>query len=107
MPSDINDPGNPENKVRTRTAQAELRRMFLRWDPIGVSGDPEAADEYDCMISPLMHQLYSGTTSAAVSQRLVQELEEHFGMSANLKREDRFAAEVMLWWTTRMGDAQA
>jgi hypothetical protein len=26
----------------------------MGWDLIGVAGIPEAADEYDCMISPLL-----------------------------------------------------
>jgi hypothetical protein len=81
--------------------------MLLRWDPIGVSDAPEAADEYDCMISPLMQRLHRGTTSAAVSGWLAQELEEHFGMSADPEREDRFAAEVMRWWSAGVSEPQA
>lgn len=102
MPQDVNDPGNPENKARTRAAQVELRRMLLRWDPIGISDAPEAADEYDCMISPLLHQLHRGTTPAVVSGWLAAELEEHFGMYADPEREDKFAAEVVRWWNERV-----
>lgn len=33
----------------------------MEWDLIGVAGIAEAADEYDCMISPLLHRLFEGT----------------------------------------------
>ena len=32
----------------------------MEWDLVGVAGIPEAADEYDCMISPLLHRLFRG-----------------------------------------------
>lgn len=56
----MNDPSNPENKYRTRESQRQLRQLLMAWDPIGVSGVPEVADEYDCMLSPLLHQLHDG-----------------------------------------------
>lgn len=48
---DINDPSNPENKYRARESQGQQRELLMAWDPIGVCGVPEAADEYDCMLS--------------------------------------------------------
>ena len=36
------------NKYQSRENRALVREILLRdWDPIGVSGIPEAADEYD------------------------------------------------------------
>lgn len=48
---DINDLSNPENKYRTRESQDQQRDLLMAWDPVGVFGVPEAADEYDCMLS--------------------------------------------------------
>jgi hypothetical protein len=31
-PTDINDPGNPENKHRTRESQRQLRELLMTWD---------------------------------------------------------------------------
>jgi hypothetical protein len=42
----------------------------MAWDPIGAAGIPEAADEYDCMISPLMHQLHAGAEESTVASGL-------------------------------------
>jgi hypothetical protein len=36
------------NKYQSRESRARVREILMReWDPIGVSGVPEAADEYD------------------------------------------------------------
>ena len=73
----------------------------MAWDPIGVADIPEAADEYDCMISPLMHQLFAGTEESAVLHWLVAELEDHFGLAANPDRERQAAARITRWRGTR------
>jgi hypothetical protein len=36
------DPGNSENRERTRRLKGELRTLPLEWDPIGVGEAPEA-----------------------------------------------------------------
>ena len=37
-----------------------MRPLLMEWDPIGVADIPSAADEYDCMIPPLLHRLFKG-----------------------------------------------
>jgi hypothetical protein len=39
----------------------------MEWDLIGVAGIPEAADEYDCMISPLLHRLFEGADTRSLA----------------------------------------
>jgi hypothetical protein len=39
----------------------------MEWDPIGVSRMAEVADEYDCMISPLLHRLLDGTDTRSLA----------------------------------------
>jgi hypothetical protein len=53
------DESNPENDARTRENRLDVRRLLLRWDPIGVGEGAEAQDEYDYLISPLMQQLFA------------------------------------------------
>ena len=98
---DINDPGKPVNKARTRESQAQLRHLLMEWDPIGVAGVPEAADEYDCMISPLMHQLHDGDKERVIRRWIVREVEDHFGMRSDPRREAQIAADVIEWCAVR------
>ena len=73
----------------------------MEWDLIGVSGAPEAADEYDCMLSPLMHMLHDGASVAEVESWLVEEVEGHFGSRSERQRESRLAHQVFEWWELR------
>jgi hypothetical protein len=92
------DPRNPENRDRTRPLVHQLRSRLLVWDPIGVADAPEAQDEYDCLISPLMHRLSDGESATAIGDWLIEELRDHFGMSADATRERSLAAELKQWW---------
>ena len=100
-PHDRWDPGNPENRDQTRGLQRELRSRLLSWDPIGVGENPQAQDEYDCLISPLMHRLHDGASERAISKWLIDELTGHFGMSAQPDRERALAKELRAWWQER------
>ena len=81
-----------------RALRGELRRRLLTWDPIGVAGVPEAEDEYDCMLSPLIHRLHDGATASEVRDWLVQEMEDHFGMTPVPTREAALASQLTTWW---------
>ena len=98
---DEDDPGNPENKIRTRESQKQLRKIFMEWDLLGVSGAPEAADEYDCMLSPLMHMLHDGASEAKVETWLIEEVQRHFGSRSEPQRESRLAHQIVEWWRVR------
>jgi len=81
--TDQHDPGNPQNKYRTREAQQDVRRLLLEWDPLGVGRNEHAQDEYDCMISPLLHLLYGEADETALVRLIMTEREDHFGLGAN------------------------
>ena len=100
-PDDPTDPGNPENRDWTRVTKNELRRRLLVWDPIGVASVPQAQDEYDCMLSPLLHQLHDAATAAEIAAWVVGELESHFGLAADPARERRLGVELVEWWRDR------
>jgi hypothetical protein len=98
-PDDPWKPGNPQNRERTRVLQRELRERLLRWDPIGVSDAPEAQDEYDCLLSPLMHKLHDRQSAEAIEHWLGSELQDHFGLPTSPPREKALASELILWWS--------
>ena len=51
-------------------------------DLIGVAGIPEAADEYDCMISPLLHRMFEGADTRSLADWISRERASHFGARA-------------------------
>lgn len=104
---DINDPGNPENKHRTRESQRQLRVLLMEWDPIGVADTPEAADEYDCMFSPLLHRLHDGLSEKEIHDWVAGEVAGHFGLRSDRDREDRVISRISSWWRQRAAEPPA
>jgi hypothetical protein len=77
------NPASTRNRDRTRESQRQLRRLLLTWDPIGVADLAQAADEYDCMSSPLLHRLFDGADAGSLAAWISHERAEHFGLDAD------------------------
>lgn len=75
--------------------------MLMAWDPIGVADAVEAADEYDCMISPLMHQLFEGASTTALSSWIAAERTDHFDAGEDPERDAELAQQLVNWWAKR------
>ena len=96
------DPGSPRNRDRTRESKRQVRRLLMAWDPIGVSGVPEAADEYDCMISPLLHCLFEGAGTRSLAELISHERSSHFGLGPDVASDRQLAERLTAWWETRL-----
>jgi hypothetical protein len=70
----------------------------MEWDPIGVAQVPEAQDEYDCLIGPLMRRLSEGESEARIGDWLIAEVRDHFGLSPNETQERALVAKLKRWW---------
>lgn len=79
-----------------------MRRLLMEWDPIGVVGIPEAADEYDCMISPLLHLLFEGADAISLADWISQERSSHFGLGPDETRDTRLVESLATWWKRRV-----
>ena len=99
------DPGSPRNRDRTRESKRQVRRLLLDWDPIGVAGVPEAADEYDCMISPLLHLLFDGADVRSLTVWISHERSVHFGLGPDEAGDIRLAHLLAAWWRRRRAEA--
>ena len=56
---------------QVREIQAAIRKVLLhRWDPIGVAGVPQAADEYDGYVGPVYRLLSSHATDRQLAEYL-------------------------------------
>jgi hypothetical protein len=77
----------------------ELRALLNEWDPIGVY-DPLTdfpPDEYDCMEGPLMSRLQRGDSVEQITEYLITELAEHFGLDPAPSCRD-FAQRLVTWF---------
>ena len=60
---------------------------------------PEAQDEYDCLISPLMHRLHDGASKAQIGDWLIHEISDHSGLKPDKKGERALAKDLVQWWS--------
>jgi len=72
-----------------------VRGLLLEWDLIGVAGIPEAADEYDCMISPLLHRLFDGADARSLAGWISRERSPHFGAGPDDVQDMRLAESLI------------
>src|SRR5258708_30417295 len=98
------DPSSPRNRDRTRESRRQVRSLLMRWDPIGVGGAIEAADEYDCMISPVMHRLYDEAPVESLVEYIAEQ-RDHFGLSPDPADDHALADTLLRWWRVRGTEA--
>lgn len=61
-------------------APSAVRDVLNAWDPIGVIEHGAPADEYDCLIAPILQRLDGGADATGIAAFLRSELTEHFGL---------------------------
>ena len=88
------------NKHQSRESRDRVRELLMRdWDPIGVAGIPEAADEYDAYADKAYVMLMDQrATAQAISAYLFEIATKHMGLSniADLaNRSDRVARTLV------------
>ena len=80
-------------------SQPSLRELLNDWDPIGVA-DIAPADEYDCLIGPLLSRLRAGAGQSEIGDFLRDQLDSHFGLDSNNCDVDGVAQRIGGWWST-------
>jgi hypothetical protein len=77
--------------------------LLNRWDPIGVYDESLdfPADEYDCLIAPLLVRLARRDSQADLSQYLWDEIENHFGLDPARCETGHFADRLLAWYTAK------
>jgi hypothetical protein len=59
------------DRGRIQEIQRQIREILMRdWDPIGVHGIPEAADEYDMYIGGIYGRIVRGASVDEIEQHL-------------------------------------
>ena len=89
-----------------RSGARELRRILMEeWDPIGVKGAPEAADEYDRYVGQIGSRLHNGAMAEEIAAYLtwVEEAWMGLGLStAARSRNQAVAARLCAWYAEAM-----
>jgi hypothetical protein len=67
------------------------------WDPIGVSGVPQARDEYDGYVGPVFTLLRSGASDAEISSHLEVISSERMGLPGRKERADEVSSILTDW----------
>ena len=70
-----------------------------------MAGIPEAADEYDCMISPLLHRLFEGADTGSLADWISHERSSHFGAGPDDAADMQLAESLTAWWEKRRSEA--
>jgi hypothetical protein len=77
----------------------ELQALLMaHWDPIGVQDEPDASDEYDSYVNPLLRRLDDGADADSVAEYLAEIESRRMGLPA--LPEDRFdvAERIVIWY---------
>ena len=70
-----------------RRGGAGVRRILMQeWDPIGVDGIPEPADEYDTYVGAVGRMLREGATDEELARYLVDIRENRMGLGSLVPR---------------------
>lgn len=80
---------------------SEVRALLMQWDAIGVADAPEAADEYDCMIGPLVGHLRNGADAVFLRNWIAHERVDHFGLEPDMGADLALAEALLRWWHGR------
>ena len=69
------------DKEESRAIRRQIRRVLMEvWDPIGVNGIPEAADEYDSYIGDFYELLVTRRPRQEIIDRLAYLEGDHMGL---------------------------
>ncbi|MEP7344509.1 MAG: hypothetical protein ABI877_04555 [Gemmatimonadaceae bacterium] len=71
--------------------------MHYVWDPIGVSGEPMARDEYDSYLPQVFAMLLEAKDRESLSGYLTQVEEERMGLKPSAKKAEE-VADILLNW---------
>jgi hypothetical protein len=72
--------------------------LLAAWDPLGVVRGGAPADEYDCLVLPLVRLLHQGASPKEIAAVLGSELASHFGVAQEGGASAEFAERLSKWF---------
>ena len=68
------------DRYELRQISAEIRRVLLEVDPIGIKDEPNAQSEYDSYVGQVCGLLVGGATDSEITERLLYIVHELMGL---------------------------
>ena len=86
------------SRERRREMKHRITELSRRFDSWAASGEAEGwpADEWSCLVSPVVRLLSAGASADEIASRISAELQDHYGLAD--KPDLAFAAELRRWW---------
>lgn len=91
---------SPKDQALYRAVDEVLHYV---WDPIGVSGEPQARDEYHGYLPHVFGLLLNGASEERIAAYLSEVVTARMGLSAN-SQHDREVANLLLNWMGYIND---
>lgn len=89
--------GDRQRAIQVRALQAEVREVLLNeWDPISISDEPNAQDEYDSYVGPITQQLLSGGGDIPIVQQLHWIEVERMGLPSQSQAKLLHVAQALM-----------
>jgi hypothetical protein len=70
---------NREQRTSVKHQLREMRDLINRWDPVGLLAAGAPADEYECLVGPILSHLGRGATALELTRWLDSHITAHFG----------------------------
>ena len=78
------------DKYESRRIRVEIRRVLLQhWDPIGISDEPNAQDEYDGYLGGVYELLVGGASDKQIADHLGCIVEERMGLDPQSEASEK------------------
>ncbi len=87
---------------QVRTQMRELGLLVNEWDPAALVSAGAPADEYECLVGPLLSRLSQGLSPLELGEWLRADVTDHFGFC---KDTEPFARRVIDWYRVAHGGA--
>lgn len=82
-------------EITMRSLEKKVRDILLEaWDPIGITDEPEARNEYDDYVTVICSMIVRGTTIIALTDYLIEIERNWIGLTANPQRAEAAAIRL-------------
>jgi hypothetical protein len=79
--------------------EPELRALLMeQWDPVGVRGEPAAADEYDSYLGVIGRLLREGASAESIAQHLATVEHDWMGFETSVGQLLPVGEQVIAWY---------